>query len=606
MAGGLGQKSGAMPSEVPMTTDELAKSDGHPPPTAKANRRPPRQTRKLAQSEAQSKVFEDMKKRMRATAQKELANDKIEGAPATSDNRAPSSDSLPTKPPPARMQNAPVTERSEFSISPSPPPPGRLSAAKHKRSSAIRPESVLKSRSTPTADTSVLALKNFKRRPRQPSMLAMVQQRAVSTRPSAAHAQPAEGDPEDPSVFDLDVGDEDEEEFAPDAEGTPLHLRKQKRVSGLSEKRPPSASEGIPRIVADAQSRKRKSTETTLSSSLDALRLKRQKSIAAASEPLVADVAGGADEEEFRERQEWPVPDSALAVETINSSPSSTPPTEQSNEHRRQRSFSLEMVVPSTEERDPRAEGPRSAENAIDHRDESDLQNETMADPASSSPTPDEPISTQRTDIMAEPLTQVTPPRPKRDAGKAEKRAKPMMTMTLQSLLPKRRQPPKPRHRKSEYDIDSDSDEEGAGMGEDSEGGEEGGSRNRRRTNAAAMRSRKSTAKGKTSTAARKSTAPASRRKAAVPGKKPATKTGKTYVRNATSHKEDRDAGSDFEELSDNDDSALPDTSLSMHEAALSGELAAAKAKFAEVDEWDMEFESVSFEEGRSSSQTWR
>ena len=42
---------------------------------------------------------------------------------------------------------------------------------------------------------------------------------------------------------------------------------------------------------------------------------------------------------------------------------------------------------------------------------------------------------------------------------------------------------------------------------------------------------------------------------------------------------------------------------------AESKELERARRKFAEVDEWDMEFESMSFEEEgghRSSSQQWR
>ena len=239
-----------------------------------------------------------------------------------------------------------------------------------------------------------------------------------------------------------------------------------------------------------------------------------------------------------------------------------------------------------------------------------------MAEPASSSPLPDEPVATQGTDIMAEPLTQVTPPRPKRDREKKERKTKPMMTSTLQDLLPRRRQPLKPRQRKSEYDIDSESDEDTQRGSEESDEDDGTSNRRRRQTKAPAAKGRKSTAPAKKAPVARKSAAApqssrksaadAGRRKTAAASKKVPAKKGKTYGRAGASDKENDPANSDFEDLSDNDDSALPDTSITIHEAAQSGELAAQKAKFAEIDDWDMEFESVSFEEGRSSSQTWR
>lgn len=615
MAGGLGQRSDAPVSEAPTITDELAKSDGPVPTTARANKRPPRQARKPAQSVAQNKVFEDMKRRMRATAQKEAATDRIVDLPSRSENAGPSSDALPTKPPPNRMSNASRPERSDFSISPSPPPPGKLSAVKNKRSSTGRPEPVLKSQSTPMTETSVLALKNFKRRPRQPSMLAMVQQRAVSARPSAAHVH---SEAEDPVVFDIEGDDEDEEDFAPDAEGTPLHLRKAKRASVLSERAPSTTSKKQPETRPVATAKKRKSADIdNFSSSLSALRAKRRKPMASTDDTAMpSKTLENVERPATSERQETPQLQIVSEVQVINSSPSTTPPTEPSCAGRVQRSSSGGVVVPSTEEQDQQNTGQRMSLNDHDNRDESPL-NETMADPVSSSPLPEDPIiGTQGTDIMAEPLTQLTPPRPKRDREKIEKKQQRMMTATLQSMLPKRRQPSKPRHKKSEYDIDSDSEEDEQGCANDSDGDEQAQTGDRRRTKNAPAKSRKSTATTKPSDAAKKPTAPArnnrkstahpGRRKTATAGKKPAAKTGGTYGRNAASDKENDPTGLDFEDLSDQDDSALPDTSLTVHEVAQSGELAAAKAKFAEVDDWDMEFESVSFEEGRSSSQTWR
>lgn len=595
MAGGLGQKSDVPTSEIPLTTDKLARSDGVPPPTAKANRRPARQARKPAKSETQNKVFEDMKKRMRATAQKEAAGDKIVDAPARSDRAGPLSDALPSKPQPTRASSGNGAERSGFPIPPSSPPAGRQSAVRNKRSSISRPESVLKSQSTPAAETSVLALKNFKRRPRQPSMLAMVQQRAASARPSAAHTQQAtEIERDDSGASDLDDGDEDEE-FAPDAEGTPLHLRKAKRTSAASQRMASPMAKVLERAHAGPKKRKSDDVESSVSS-LSALRVKRQKSARCANE-----------------QDDTPQPEATPEVQVINSSPASTPPIEPSITGRQQRLASAGFIVPSTHENAHVGAEEQIPLNDIPDDDGGAVRDETMADPLSSSPLPEDPKSLPETDIMADPLTQLTPPRRKRDQERAEKKARQMMTATLQSLLPKRRQPLRPRRRKSEYDVDSNSDQSDV----DEESEDDAGAASRRRIKTAAAKPRESTAVRKASPAAkksaastqktRKSAAPPSRPRTATASKKATGKTARTFGRNAASDKENEPADSDFEELPDNDDSALPDTSLTMNEATeMSVELAAAKAKFAEVDGWDMEFESVSFDEGRSSSQTWR
>ena len=62
------------------------------------------------------------------------------------------------------------------------------------------PQSTLKTQGTPAMDTSILALANFKRRPRQPSILRMVQQTSDN--------------------------EEDFDDFNPDDESTPLNLHK--------------------------------------------------------------------------------------------------------------------------------------------------------------------------------------------------------------------------------------------------------------------------------------------------------------------------------------------------------------------------------------------
>jgi hypothetical protein len=76
-----------------------------------------------------------------------------------------------------------------------------------------RPPSAMKVGATPAHETSILALTNFKRRPRQPSLLRMVHQTT---------------DIEDNDLDDLG----DLEDFHPDAESTPLHAQKSAPVSG--------------------------------------------------------------------------------------------------------------------------------------------------------------------------------------------------------------------------------------------------------------------------------------------------------------------------------------------------------------------------------------
>ncbi|KAK3696847.1 hypothetical protein LTR37_017753 [Vermiconidia calcicola] len=602
MAGGLGlvdsDDKAVEPTEPPMTTDELSKSAAPPPPTAKAGRRPPRAVRKVVQNEAQSKVMDDVKRRMQATARKE-ATAKRTSAPTAPESVAPSSDSLPAKPTSARQSTNAAAERSEFSLSPSPPPPGKLNSVSKQRSSLAQPGSGLRPQSTPAVESSILALKNFKRRPRQPSMLQMVQQRTASARPSAAHVQATE----DLDVSDL-IGEEVDEEFAPDAEGTPLRARKSTRQPTQNGKQASkqTQSTGVKPPESFRPSNKRKSDDVDHSSSaLDALRAKRQKSTGPDLEerlPVVPQTRA-TSRRLSSERQETPQPQLTSEILVINSSPSSTPPTEPSSSDRRRTSVDPDVAVPSTEkERDQIEYVPV---NDLDNDQDAEVPTGTMAEPASSSPLPSDPIATQRTDVMAEPLTQLSPPRPPPEKQKKKAKQKPVTTATLQSMLPKRRQPPRPRHRKSEYDIESGSEDDSpldsSLLGEDED--ELGGKLRRQRKAAPTKGTKGANVKSK----ARQSKAASSTRKssAAPHGRKStAKKTGKTYGRATASDKENEEA------LDEPDDSVLPDTSITMHDAVQSKELEEAKKKFADVDEWDMEFESMSFEEHRSSSQQWR
>ncbi|TKA31428.1 hypothetical protein B0A50_02275 [Salinomyces thailandicus] len=625
MVGGLGRED----SDAPPTTDELAKSDGPPPPTAtRTNRRPPRMKRKAAQSEAQSQVLEGLKKRMEATARKEAGAKKAprHAAKEAEESTAPSPEVLSARPAAARQSTSTAQEgRSEFSLSPSPPPPGRLSSVQDKHSSLAQSGSVLRPQSTPAVETSILALKNFKRRPRQPSMLAMVQQRTIAARPSAVNSAAVD---DDPSVYDFDQeasGDE-EDDFRPDAEGTPLHRHKGKRKSSTSTKKKKQSArpaEVTKATTNSAQSSKRKSGDLDAShSAIDVLEAKRHK----LDQPAPA--TDGDHPTELQavplrrptsiERRANPQPLIDSEVQVINSSRSSTPLTEaHSSEHDGYAQAPLDgHTVPSTEkdeEDDLYGATPPRQVAQYPAELEDDIPNGTMAEPTGSSPLPQDPLDDLEPDLYADPATQVTQQSPESEHRKVKKQIKPISTANLQALLPKRRQKPKPRHRKSEYDFISDEEDEGeldASHLEEHE--DELGGRLRRQPKATSGKGRRTTAPSKSSKGkSRAGKATPAPRKSSAPGvlkSAPSTaqqlKATKTYSRAAaaTSDKENEAYASGEDDEEDTTD--LPE--VSMHEVAKSHELEAVKRKFEEVDGWDMEFESMSQDDHRSSSQHWR
>ncbi|RMZ16960.1 hypothetical protein D0862_01076 [Hortaea werneckii] len=635
MTGGLGgqEDNDAPRSDVVTTTDELAKSDGPPPPTAKkgnGGRRPPRMTRKPVQSEARSQVMAGLKKRMEETAQQEAEGKKIRSAHV---EREATEQAAPSKPTPRRSINTRQSTstaregQSELSLTASPPPSGKASTVQARRSSVAPPSSVIRPQNTPAAETSILALKNFKRRPRQPSMLAMVQQR--TTRPSAVNLAP---EVDDPSVFDLALGqsEDEEDDFRPEAEGTPIHANKAKRVSSVSSKKKQGTSPAVhtEAKTSTAHSKKRNSAAMDTSmSALDALRAKRQRQSLPAPNmegDVVASTLSAASPQQVSQpgASSQPQPDSEVQV--INSSPSSSPLSETSERNRTEQNVAGEYVVPSTEQEHeedlygatpPRSSLRQQQQRAIlpEEESEQDVPNATMAEPASSSPLPHDPFDVAEPDIYADPLSQMTqqPPEPERQ-GRSKKKAKPLSTANLQALLPKRRAKPRPRHRTTEYDFTSDEDEEdeldAAHLDEDED---ELGGRMRRRTSAAS-KGRKSAAPstktksrgGKSAQAARKSSAAPPARKSTAATAKTRKGQPKTYGRAGNaSDKENEDA---YESVDEDGDDTTDLPAVDMRQVAKSKELEEAKRKFEEVDGWDMEFESMSQDDHRSSSQAWR
>lgn len=601
MAGGLGlasEDNARHNSEVPTTTDELAKSDSVPGPIAKSNRRPPRTVRKITTSEAQSKVLDGLKERMNATAQGQRAKQKAP-TPAVTE----SCDSLPLESSVASKSRSVVAESPGPSLSPSPSPARKVQSVQNQGSSVMQPGSVLRAQSTPAVEHSLLALKNFKRRPRQPSMLQMVKQKIGSARPSLLNTTTVTMDDNalgDEDVFDLGASDDDEEDFAPEAEGTPLHVNKIASNLPQNVKLQPS---DLISSSGNAQKKRKSDALDVSSGSLSALRAKRQRHDQDISSGSLAALRGRRQGQDSRtlqvqdppvgvevvvsssiERAETPQPHITSDVQVINSPASSTPPTEPSSSQHQSFSKDSEYAIPSTERAAEIADAEARPRGVFsdDDGDDGGVPNGTMADPISSPL----PISD---DVFADPSTQRISPSPVKKGTNA--RVKPLNTAALQSLLPKRRKPVRTRNRRSEYDIDStDSENEPLETSHLDEDEDELGGRVKRQTKTAPAKSKKST------------TAKRGRPRKVATKKTAVKKVNMTYGRHTASDKEN-DGSVSFDEA---DESTLPEISRSMEELAKSTEIEAAKAKFADIDKWDMEFESVDADEHRSSSLNWR
>jgi hypothetical protein len=483
--------------------------------------------------------------------------------------------------------------------------------------------------STPAAvETSMLALKNFKRRPRQGSMLEMVRKRRSSVQQSLVNVQPQDDGVEDTSVFDLGSASEGEDDFAPEAEGTPIQTSKTRKST--STRKSASARKSVATTPAVKRGKRKSDDLESPQSALDALRKKHRKSEASHVEdeplPSINDEQQPA-EHGLSEHEASPMPEPVTSdVQVLNSSPESTPPTEPSSAHKASNTEEADFAVPSTEEQ-ARADATHenAQEDQEDAEDDLDTPNATMAEPASSSPIGSPIPETQSTDIYADPLTQDSPPpspEPARTQGKgAQKKPTALSTATLRALLPRRTQrATTQRPRRTEYDISSDDEEEGTGFDTthlDEDEDELGGRMRRQTRNAVSAKGKKAaTAAAKSTKTKSNSTtkATSTRNKSKAPPPPAATgkakgkgkdkvKTTRTYGRASAVTASDKE---NENEPSSDDEEGEANTSLSMREVAHSKELEEARRKFAEVDDWDLTFESMSNEDHRSSSQGWR
>jgi hypothetical protein len=411
------------------------------------------------------------------------------------------------------------------------------------------PPSALKAQGTPAVETSILALTNFKRRPRQPSIIRMVQQTSEGGNQS---------DVED-SLRDLDDTLRDFDAFNPDDESTPLHLSKRQLGSiSMSKSQRHSAL-----VTQPSSSRKRKHDDDAD----DEIQVPRS------SPPFVSSTTRNVRR--------------IVVLSDSESTASSSLP---------------EVVIPSTEQ----AQG--SEANREQYSD-------TMAPPLSSSDVSSPPrpqiTTTARQDKRRKASTKPDRRDPKEattSRKKRQKKAHAISTEALQSLLPRSRNQKRTTAKTSTYDIpSSDSIEANQFSIEvDSDGDELAQpSRNRRGTvvTARTPTGKADGNKGRKKKTVLKSAAPTHASLAVVTKKE----RRRTYGRSqANKENEETLLISDNETNSEDEDggwlSKERDSGIGL---TSSKELEAARKKFEEVDQWEMEFESVDLGGGQSSA-VWR
>ncbi|KAG9582437.1 hypothetical protein KCU97_g11058, partial [Aureobasidium melanogenum] len=156
--------------------EEAATRDVIPQPRTKqrptTRGRPPRTVKKPAPSQANKDVMDKLKARMEEDRRATKAGVVPQSAPETQSQQAERAVREATN---NDGDAALVPARA----APRSPSPARQTAvpgtAVKAPASVVRPQSAVKMQSTPGAESSVLALQNFRRRARQPSLLQMVQ-----------------------------------------------------------------------------------------------------------------------------------------------------------------------------------------------------------------------------------------------------------------------------------------------------------------------------------------------------------------------------------------------------------------------------------------------
>ncbi|KAF1813393.1 hypothetical protein P152DRAFT_448699 [Eremomyces bilateralis CBS 781.70] len=388
------------------------------------------------------------------------------------------------------------------------------------------PGSTLKVQSTPGVEKSIHALTNFRRRPRQPSFLRMVQQHG------------------DSGMSDIDG-------LEPDDESTPLQFGRRQGRSSLE------------------------SGESMLGS----LRSEDLRSSASRKRKRPSD--------EVQVPRSSPTPRSSASNQDLLSSP----PVSQGRMDR----------VPDTQEQ------------------QADAQSSLLSEPFSETNAPPLCSSSTQTPVNS-------PTRPKITPANTRKSTRPQnpsfSTAKLQSLLPQRRQHLGRKAKNTAFDIRSDS-EEGSGREESPDELARSKSRPRKKqvgNQAAQPKATSGRVNTKSKSRSRGLTESPAVNKKSKPARVSVAAEKRIYGRRQSQADSEKEndityiSSNDTSSTSEAEDVSIPTgrrTGKSAEKQAIDRDLSksksllAAAAKFAEVDQWDMEFESMSQETGRGSS-PWR
>ncbi|KAL9079345.1 MAG: hypothetical protein Q9157_001775 [Trypethelium eluteriae] len=544
MVGGLGEGEVRLRKKVERReTQDKRESNGERP--SNPSGRVTRAVERSVSNEQSGGTVKDLRshKELASSARRQVIA--VEGKGHAVDAPA-ASDSEPLPETQIRRGTAQGTEQSRR-ITPSP--------EKLERILQQIPSSAQRVRNTPGGDTSILALGNWRRRPKQPSVVRTAAQ------------QPSDLDTED--SFELPASDD----FNPDDESTPLKLatvEKPDKTVGDDRNQALDLMES-----ATSMSRKRKlSTPSVQKNQLGEQILSRSS---------------------LRRRRE---------------SSSSLPSDPVSATGRRATVVSEALDEP--DEARPRSRTPRSGSARP-----AEILSDTQASPLSSSHLSQSSSPQRRQPHKSRPQkiaagTKRTAKQPKQD-----KESKRLTTAELTTLLPQRRN----RRRqapKADFEILSSSEQRDASEEEELEEDEdELAPRQRKTKKSRAPPSAKR--KIQTPTSAKKKK---SRAVATSAGRSRVSEVKHRYGRNSSDKENqgewDEEPSEFMQHLASSGDSAGDHDTIIVEDGNDGGkrgrggkgkhreslELSAVAKKFAEVDEWEMEFESV--ETGGRSSSPWR
>ncbi|KAF2138430.1 uncharacterized protein K452DRAFT_300974 [Aplosporella prunicola CBS 121167] len=486
------------------------------------------------------------------------------------------------------------------------------------RSAMKPPSSAVKAQGTPAVETSVLALSKFKRRPRQPSILRMVQQKSD-------HEQ---DDDNEETLGDFD--------FAPDDESTPLKLN----------------LKGAARRSLGTTPGARSEIEPPTSSS-------RKRKLRSAPEPEQEEQQEPEEQEEPQEQEEAEEPEEPLEQEESEIQvPRSSPPiierppapTRELEDTDDEHLYSDVSDLPQQVVKDTQDRLEEKQQQVGDKTPE--IYSSTMAPPKSTSSLSDDyrqsheaeelPDTRRRRqpararnrtrtydespeeDSSASEEDETTPvqkksKKPTRASKKDNTKPQALSTATLQALLPRRRPTAKRNQQPDTFDIPSSDSIEVRVLSSDEDELQHDPPRRGRSGRSKAPSTTAGTKKGSKH-------AQAQAQKQAVEASRPR----KTYGRRSSDkenaagggkggrgrgHGRAADEAEEAAEAQDDDDDdeegEETETPLRRHHGGRqraagerSKELDAAARKFAEIDTWEMEFESVDL--GASASSPWR